>query len=115
VTEWKVPGDYEGADDAPEPDAAITRWTTVVLHPDELGWLREALALNAADDEPVSCDSRSSSNWARPGMRNLEWQTRPLVRLLPPEHPKDFANRSCLFVREWLGPRVAAARGRWPP
>ena len=22
-----------------------------MLHPDELGWLREALALNAADDE----------------------------------------------------------------
>ena len=40
-----------------EPDnAAITRWTTVVLHPDELGWLREALELNTndepADDEP---------------------------------------------------------------
>jgi len=47
----RLPGDYEGADDAPEADAAITRWTTVVLHPDELGWLREALALNVADDE----------------------------------------------------------------
>jgi hypothetical protein len=47
----RLPGDYEGADDAPDPDAAITRWTTVVLHPDELGWLREALAFNAADDE----------------------------------------------------------------
>jgi len=47
----RLPGDYEGANDAPEADTAITRWTTVVLHPDELGWLREALALNAADDE----------------------------------------------------------------
>lgn len=46
----RLPGDYEGADDAPEPDAAITRWTTVVLHPDELGWLPEALALNATED-----------------------------------------------------------------
>jgi hypothetical protein len=47
----RLPGDYDGADDAPEADTAITRWTTVVLHPDELGWLREALALNAAGDE----------------------------------------------------------------
>jgi len=46
----RLPGAYEGADDAPKPDAAITRWTTSVLHPDELGWLRETLALNAADD-----------------------------------------------------------------
>jgi hypothetical protein len=35
----------------PDTDVAITRWTTVVLHPDELGWLREALAFNATDDE----------------------------------------------------------------
>jgi len=47
----RLPGGYEGADDAPDTDVAITRWTTVVLHPDELGWLREALAFNATDDE----------------------------------------------------------------
>ena len=42
----RLPGDYEGADDLDD-DVAITRWTTVVLHPDELGWLREALQLRA--------------------------------------------------------------------
>lgn len=47
----RLPGGYEGADDTPEPDAAIARWTTVVLHSDELGWLREALAFNATADE----------------------------------------------------------------
>jgi hypothetical protein len=31
---------------------AIRRWTTAVLHPDELGWLREALALNAEGEDP---------------------------------------------------------------
>jgi hypothetical protein len=55
----RLPGDYEGADDAPDTDAPITRWTTVVLHLDELGWLSEALALNAAahdeqDDDQLS-------------------------------------------------------------
>src|SRR3954471_24120415 len=43
----KLPGEY---DDDLDDDAAIRRWTTVVLYPDELGWLREALALNAEDD-----------------------------------------------------------------
>ncbi|GAB1692657.1 hypothetical protein KRM28CT15_44600 [Krasilnikovia sp. M28-CT-15] len=47
----RLPADFEGADDTPEPDAATTRWTTVVLHPDELGWLRQALTLNATADE----------------------------------------------------------------
>src|SRR5262249_34046964 len=42
---------HEGDDEPPDDDAAITQWTTVVLHPDELGWLREALALNADEDD----------------------------------------------------------------
>jgi hypothetical protein len=46
----KVPGAYEGDDDLND-DAAIRRWTTVALYPDELGWLREALALNAEDPD----------------------------------------------------------------
>jgi hypothetical protein len=29
----------------------VHRWTTVVIHPDELGWLREALQLHAGDDD----------------------------------------------------------------
>jgi hypothetical protein len=44
----KLPGEYEGDDDL-EDGTAIRRWTTVVLHPDELGWLREALAADAED------------------------------------------------------------------
>lgn len=28
-------------------DAVINRWTTVVTHPDDLGWLRETLELRA--------------------------------------------------------------------
>ena len=46
----KLPGEYEGDDDLDD-GTAIRRWTTVVLHPDELGWLREALALNDADED----------------------------------------------------------------
>jgi hypothetical protein len=42
----KLPGEYDGDDDLDD-DMAIRRWTTVALYPDELGWLREALALNA--------------------------------------------------------------------
>jgi hypothetical protein len=38
------------------------RWTTVVLHPNELGWLREALALDHADDETLT--TRTSDPWA---------------------------------------------------
>jgi len=45
----KLPGEYVGDDDLDD-DTAIRRWTTVALYPDELGWLREALALNARDD-----------------------------------------------------------------
>ena len=41
----KLPGEFEGDDDLDD-GTAIRRWTTVVLHPDELGWLREALALS---------------------------------------------------------------------
>jgi hypothetical protein len=43
----KLPGGYDDLDD----DAAIRRWSTVAHYPDELGWLREALALNADPTE----------------------------------------------------------------
>jgi hypothetical protein len=46
----RLPGQYEGDDDLDD-NAAIIRWTSVVLHTDELGWLREALELAAAEDE----------------------------------------------------------------
>ena len=51
----RLPGGYEGADDLDD-GVALERWTTVVAHPDELGWLREALQLHTqsvteADDE----------------------------------------------------------------
>jgi hypothetical protein len=46
----RLPGDYEGADELDD-DVATSRWTSVVTHPDELGWLREALQLRADDDE----------------------------------------------------------------
>jgi hypothetical protein len=46
----RLPGDYEGADDLDD-GVAVQRWTTVVAHPDELGWLREALAADHEDDE----------------------------------------------------------------
>ena len=53
----RLPGRYEGdddldddADDDLDDDAAITHWTTVVAHPDELGWLRQALALATDTD-----------------------------------------------------------------
>jgi hypothetical protein len=45
----KLPGEYAGDDDLD--DAATRRWTTVALYPDELGWLREPLALNAEDPD----------------------------------------------------------------
>jgi hypothetical protein len=51
----KLPGEYEGDDDL-EDGTAARRWTTVVLHPDELGWLREALALNAEGEDPDDDD-----------------------------------------------------------
>lgn len=47
----KLPGEYQGDDDLGD-GIAIRRWATVVLHPDELGWLREALALNTNDADP---------------------------------------------------------------
>ena len=47
----KLPGEYEGDDDL-EDGTVIRRWTTVVLHPDELGWLRAVLALDARDAGP---------------------------------------------------------------
>lgn len=51
----KLPGEYDGDDDL-EDGIAIRRWTTVVLHPDELGWLREALAADAEDGNPDDDD-----------------------------------------------------------
>lgn len=45
-----LPGEYDGDDDLND-DAAIRRWITVALYLDELGWLREALALNAEDPD----------------------------------------------------------------
>jgi hypothetical protein len=47
----RLPGTYEGEDEIDD-DAAITRWTTVVTHPDELGWLREALRHRDETDDP---------------------------------------------------------------
>jgi len=47
----RLPGTYE--DDVDDDnDAAIDRWSTVVTHPDELGWLREALRHRAETDDP---------------------------------------------------------------
>src|SRR5439155_13160406 len=44
-----IPGDFEGAEGDPVPGVdAIQQWTSVVLHPVELTWLREMLALNVA-------------------------------------------------------------------
>ena len=51
----KLPGEYEGDDDLDD-GIAIRRSTTVVLHPDELGWPREALALNAEAENPHDDD-----------------------------------------------------------
>ncbi len=46
------PGDFEGAESDPTPGVdAIQQWASVVLHPVELTWVREMLALNAADRE----------------------------------------------------------------
>jgi hypothetical protein len=50
-----LPSPYEGEDDLPD-NAAITRWTTVVTHPDELGSLREALTLNVTWEDPTEDD-----------------------------------------------------------
>jgi hypothetical protein len=51
----KLPGEYDGDDDLDD-NTAIRRWTTVALYPDELGWLREALALNAEDPDDEEDD-----------------------------------------------------------
>ncbi|MDQ1248727.1 MAG: hypothetical protein QG597_3100, partial [Actinomycetota bacterium] len=42
----RLPGDYVGADEVDDGEA-VSRWTTVVLHADELGWLRQALECDA--------------------------------------------------------------------
>jgi hypothetical protein len=46
----RLPGAYEG-DDEIDDDAAISRWSAVVTHPDELGWPREALRHRADDPD----------------------------------------------------------------
>ena len=51
----KLPGEFEGDNDL-EDGTAARRWTTVVLHPDELSWLREALALSAEGGDPDDDD-----------------------------------------------------------
>ena len=61
----KLPGEYEGDDDL-EDGTAARRWTTVVLYPDELGWLRQALALNAEDEDRTT--TMTSDARAAPGL-----------------------------------------------
>jgi hypothetical protein len=51
----RLSGDYEGADELDD-DAVTSRWTSVVTHPDELGWLREALQLRADDEDEDGLD-----------------------------------------------------------
>lgn len=51
----RLPGDYEGAGDLDD-DAATSRWTSVVTHPDELGWLRGALQLRADHEDEDGLD-----------------------------------------------------------
>ena len=47
-----IPGDFKGAEGDPTPGVdAIQQWASVVAHPAELTWVREMLALNAADRE----------------------------------------------------------------
>lgn len=47
----RLPGTYEGEDEIDD-EAAISRWSTVVTHPDELGWLREALRHRDETEDP---------------------------------------------------------------
>lgn len=47
----RLPGEYEGDDDLDDDEAVISRWTTVVTHSDELGWLRETLQLRTDGDD----------------------------------------------------------------
>jgi len=47
-----LPGDFEGAEGDPVAgEDVIEQWTSVVITPDELTWLRQMLALNASEDE----------------------------------------------------------------
>ena len=46
-------------DDDLDDGVAVRRWTTVAVYPDELGWLREALVLNAVDPRPRDDDLES--------------------------------------------------------
>jgi hypothetical protein len=56
----KLPGEFKDDDDLQD-GTAIRRWTTVVLYPDELGWLREALAPPDRRPRPTSARSTCSS------------------------------------------------------
>lgn len=52
-----APGGFEGAEGDPEPgEDAISQWTSVVTGPEELTWLTEALAVNAAGGEDPDDD-----------------------------------------------------------
>ncbi len=52
-----VPGAFEGAEGDPIPGTdAVEQWTSVVAQADELTWLREAIALNAADNDDLDHD-----------------------------------------------------------
>jgi hypothetical protein len=51
----RLPGEYEGDGEASD-EQVIKQWTTVVLAEDELTWLREALQLNAVDDQAEADD-----------------------------------------------------------
>jgi hypothetical protein len=69
-------GDYEDADDLDD-GAAIQRWTTVVTHPDELGWLREALQLLACGDHDEE-DDLDQAPATTSKARDQPWVSSPL-------------------------------------
>ena len=54
-----LPGGSEGSEGDPiAGEDAIAQWTSVVITPGELGWLRQMLALNASGDEqPAELDA----------------------------------------------------------
>jgi hypothetical protein len=48
---WIAARHLRGEDEIDD-DGAISRWSTVVAHPDELGWLREALHHRDEPEDP---------------------------------------------------------------